>query len=460
MMEFLKTAALPQPAEHVQLLLLMMNVALVALIPYLGFMLGTALLSAICGRRGRSTGDEPLATFAGVVGSIAAPSKSIVAFLAIIPSLSVVFFLAELLQGTPSIAPGLMGFGCLFLIGGSTLYLVSAFLHRQSRLLRGYQESLERGQGPGGSHSLGEELASAEQGEERARIYGILCLAIASVLVVGAIAVAGDPDSWPRISDVFDLILFGSFGVRYLEFLGIAGAITGIGVVYLVPRKEREPDEPEIGELARRVGTRISTWALVLLPVVMLGSVAVLPAAALSGSVFGTTGLGLILFFAAAHFLYALKRESRPVYATYAFCALAFGMVAVVSRDQLAIRSATGEHAAQLGSAAERDVDELKARLGVVVVKAMTGQEIYDAKCSACHLFDTKKIGPAYKDVVPKYFGRKAQMIAFVMNPVKVDPAFPSMPNQGLRPAEADSIVSFLLAKFGPNPQTAQTPGK
>jgi cytochrome c len=78
----------------------------------------------------------------------------------------------------------------------------------------------------------------------------------------------------------------------------------------------------------------------------------------------------------------------------------------------------------------------------------MSGEEIFNAKCSACHLFDQKKVGPPYKSVLPKYRGNKAQLVSFVLNPLKVDPSYPPMPNQGLKPTEADSIATYLLARF------------
>jgi cytochrome c len=64
-------------------------------------------------------------------------------------------------------------------------------------------------------------------------------------------------------------------------------------------------------------------------------------------------------------------------------------------------------------------------------------------------MFDQKKVGPAYKNVIPKYQGKKTDLIRFVLNPQKVDPAFPPMPSQGLRPAEADSIATYLMKKVG-----------
>jgi cytochrome c len=61
---------------------------------------------------------------------------------------------------------------------------------------------------------------------------------------------------------------------------------------------------------------------------------------------------------------------------------------------------------------------------------------------------------------LPKYGGKKDQLVAFVLNPIKKDPAFPPMPNQGLKPAEADSIVSYLLRKLGSVDAKATTPGQ
>ena len=37
---------------------------------------------------------------------------------------------------------------------------------------------------------------------------------------------------------------------------------------------------------------------------------------------------------------------------------------------------------------------------------------------------------------------------AFIRNPVKIDPAYPPMPNQGLREAEVKSVAAFLLEKL------------
>jgi len=66
-------------------------------------------------------------------------------------------------------------------------------------------------------------------------------------------------------------------------------------------------------------------------------------------------------------------------------------------------------------------------------------------KCVACHKFDTKVVGPPYKETVPKYNGDVQQLAEYIYNPVKKDPAYPPMPNQGLKKKEAVAVAQYLL---------------
>ncbi len=81
---------------------------------------------------------------------------------------------------------------------------------------------------------------------------------------------------------------------------------------------------------------------------------------------------------------------------------------------------------------------------------AVNGEEIYKAKCVACHQFDTKLVGPPHKEVLKKYENRKEDMVKFILNPVKVDPNYPPMPNQGLKPNEAKAVVDYMFKHYGP----------
>ena len=74
--------------------------------------------------------------------------------------------------------------------------------------------------------------------------------------------------------------------------------------------------------------------------------------------------------------------------------------------------------------------------------------ELYNNKCNACHQFDQRIVGPPYIDVLPKYAGDREGLKQFILNPVKVDPDYPAMPNQGLKPHEAESAALYLLQRY------------
>jgi len=45
-------------------------------------------------------------------------------------------------------------------------------------------------------------------------------------------------------------------------------------------------------------------------------------------------------------------------------------------------------------------------------------------------------------------------LVDFVMNPVKKNPEYPSMPNQGLKPNEAKAVAEYILKVYSENSPT------
>ncbi|MCX7907968.1 MAG: c-type cytochrome [Ignavibacteria bacterium] len=94
--------------------------------------------------------------------------------------------------------------------------------------------------------------------------------------------------------------------------------------------------------------------------------------------------------------------------------------------------------------------DQILISAGRNIAKEVNGEEIYKAKCIACHQFETKLVGPPHKEVLKKYENRKEDMVKYILNPVKVDPNYPPMPNQGLKPNEAEAVVKYMFEHYGP----------
>ncbi len=460
-MDVLKSIALPASTEHFRLLLLILNLIYVVFLPYLGFLLGTSLLSVWYDRKGRTTGTTIHVRLAKELMDVAMYNKSVVTFLGIIPGLALVFVYAQLLQQTQAISVSLMGYGFLFLLAASILLYTYKFTFRLESVYVRVAEALRREGNAGGPAG---EIAVYRETNTRTHVRagnnGAILLLIASFLCIGAVGVTIDANEWAQTENVFDVFASPAILMRFFQFLAISFGATGIGILFFFfCRQEETPDAAgEYARLVRRVGLRTAIISLLLQPVFLVLTILLLPQGVLSGSLYGLAGMSLGLFFLAAHFVYAFSRESRPGYAAYAFYTVGCALLLLFTADQIAVSNATKEEAVKVAMVYDRETEELRTRLGVVMV-SLSGEDIYNAKCSACHLFDQKKIGPPYNTVIPKYAGKKDQLVAFILNPAKVDPAYPNMPNQGLKPGEADSIATFLLKKLAGASIQATTPG-
>ena len=140
-----------------------------------------------------------------------------------------------------------------------------------------------------------------------------------------------------------------------------------------------------------------------------------------------------------------MTKEIKGTTAALLFLTLIFSIAAFIISDQKAMATSTQVHSAVLSAEFDKYLAELKGEGKVVSINA---KDIYEVKCASCHKWDQKLVGPAHMDVIPKYIGKESQLIAFIRNPIKVDPAFPPMPNPGLKPNEAEAVAKYLLETY------------
>lgn len=458
-MDVLKTLASPPSIEHYHLLLLIGALVSIVLYPYLGFLLGTSFLSNRYRQKGKREDNPLYLRFAKNLAETALVNKSVPTVFAILPALSLVFVYAQVLQATDSIAVSLAGFGCILLTAAVVLLYAYKYTFRLGDVLEGYKRALQRSKTEAdGKFSL-EEYADANfRSHEQFGRYGVSLIVAAAFLVTSAFTVAGNPAHWQNVDSFLSLFLSLDVYLRFLQFLALAAGATGFGMLFVTfswDKTAKTPD-PEYSGFVKTVSMRMVTGSLLTLPVFLLLGYLLLPGESLSGILYALAGLSLGFLLLAAQFVYAFEKEQEPRHAASALFVFGCAVALLGVNDQVALYNATKGQAAFLSYRHETEIEDLKSKLGVAGV-VFTGEDIFNAKCSACHTFDAKKVGPAYKDVLPKYVGRKEQMMAFVLNPIKIDPAFPPMPGQGLKPAEADSIVSYLLRKIAPARPNAET---
>ncbi|MBM4162232.1 MAG: hypothetical protein FJ217_14180, partial [Ignavibacteria bacterium] len=186
-MEFLKELALPQAVEHFHLLLVVEGLIAIVIFPYLGFLLGSSVLSYVYNRRARFRDHRLYLRFAKDLIDTALPNKSLPTFLALIPGLTLVFISAQLTQSTEAISVGLAGYGFVLLLIAVVLLYVHKYTLQLADILEGYEDLLKKD--PRRTAALDEiEVYSRKNinSHLRAGRYGIALLALASFLIVSS----------------------------------------------------------------------------------------------------------------------------------------------------------------------------------------------------------------------------------------------------------------------------------
>ena len=253
--------------------------------------------------------------------------------------------------------------------------------------------------------------------------------------------------AWGMKSAYYSLFSMEVFS-KYLSFIFAAFALTG-GIIFFgffYWEGGKKILDLEYKNVVKTIAVKVTFISAILLPIFVMIDILVLPSNAISGGVIGYGAVTLILIFIAYHFLYVMAKESSVRFSGHVFYIILLALLCVIIKDQLAMDNATKVQAEILSIKYEKYLAELESKNSPV--KQVNGQDIYNSICSACHRFDRKLVGPAYKDVLPKYEGNKGQLIAFIRNPVKKNPDFPPMPNPGLRPNEVEAVATYILEEY------------
>jgi cytochrome c len=154
----------------------------------------------------------------------------------------------------------------------------------------------------------------------------------------------------------------------------------------------------------------------------------------------------LLLLLIASILFYAMLKEEDVKYGSVLIYVMLFIFISVIIKEQFAFNTSSKYQTALLTN--EYDIYQKKLQEESGTAAPISGADIYNGRCIACHSFERKIVGPPYNQTMPKYEGKKELLVKFIMNPVKVNPDYPAMPNQGLKPNEAEAVADFLLSTY------------
>ncbi len=455
-MEFFDQIVVPPSANHILLLKYIFVVSLLLFLPYLGMMLGASFLSVYFNGKGARTGNSIYTRFAKDVIEKLAITKNAELALGIVPALSIIFIYAQLLYQAKTITVSVMAL--------SVVMFIAAFIlinkYRSGFKIESVISSLKKATG---NKSESDEVTEYEDTLNRnigsSGKIGTSLLYLAAYFFVGCTMLAANPERWSHVNNILQVFFSGATLFNFLYLLALSGVISGAAILFyffkwpVFSMGKQNGISGMSDEYAGFVKHFASTLAFVsslFLPVLMFLSFLFLPGSALSFEVFVLLVLALITALVLSNMLYVMYKNSETGNESVKFSALVFFLVIIffafnILKEESVLGNALTQQTYTVITKADEHEKEVKSKL--VTTSGISGEEIYNTKCVACHKFDVKLVGPPYQETVPKYNGDAQKLAEFIFNPTQQNPGYPPMPNQGLKKKEAIAVAQYLIEK-------------
>ena len=114
-----------------------------------------------------------------------------------------------------------------------------------------------------------------------------------------------------------------------------------------------------------------------------------------------------------ASFYYFMLKDSDVKYRKGAFVLTLLLFVFIAVKEQAAFDTSSKLQVKSLISDYDKYEIELKSNLGIEAV-SVSGEDVFNGICIACHNFETKIVGPPYKETLVKYEGKRDELIEFI----------------------------------------------
>ncbi|MEE9431397.1 MAG: c-type cytochrome, partial [Melioribacteraceae bacterium] len=376
------------------------------------------------------------------------PYKGMIISLAIVPMLSVIFCFGQLLYGSPLNLTSNLVF-VLFLLVAS---LVLIYIYKNSFKLKNISnlrsESFEL-------DGVKEKEFNSLNGSNSTilafgGVLGLFVLLFATYILIGILQLVINTNSWADNSQFLNIIISTNTFIYFLFFLSVSICITSTVVMYKYLRDDSTSSNynREYLEYVKRFSLRTGLIFAFVQPLLFVLSFLGSPMGVLSFSFFSTALFILLLMLVISVLFYLMYKDSNTKLSGHAIFTFLILFAVLIYKDQLAFDTASKKQMVNLENSYTIYEADLKEKLGIAEVIEISGKDIFDGKCVACHRFNTKLVGPAYNDVLPKYADNQEGLIEFILHPQKIDPDFVSMPSQGLKPNEAKAVAEYIVKIF------------
>lgn len=451
-MNFLDHLVVPQSGNTLHLLHFLLMLANMIFLIYAGILSGSYFLSVWFNYSAERNHSPIHARLSRDYIDLITSSKMMGFGLGFVPFSAIIFLYSELLHtsGAP-VTPYFIFSFILFFISLLFVYVFKHSLHLKS-IFSYVENKIDLDEKNEATEGLNTYRKNSSDLNSKTGIVGLLIMAFSIEVFIAAQTLSVDKAAWEGITNIFDLMLYGAAIIKIIHFVTAAFAMTG--VAYLIKLffwdKHSYALPEEYSAFSKRFNIGLALLFTIVQPLFLVLNLVITPKDAISSYMFGITVVVIILAFVAAHMFYAMYqgREFKLMNLAFYFVLVVFSFIII--KEQAAFAISNKQLVANLDAEYEVFEADMIAAFRGAEEEVINGEEIYKSRCTACHAFDTKLVGPPHKSVLSKYINDKDALVKFILNPVKINPEYPAMANQGLSPKEAKAVADYMIEHYGP----------
>ena len=442
-MDILHNLVYPQSPNHIELLQYLFFLTLLLLLPYLSVLIGTTLFSLMHFRKGKKLNNRKSFVFAKEVIDIFTRNKVMSIGLGIAPMLSLTFVLAQLLFSS-KLNPTPDLFFTLILFIAALVYI---YIYKYSFTLKNIF-TIVNVQDITNQNLVNEFESLKESNSKLLSKSGLIGFVLLLIVAYLLIAVLSFIVTKADVNSFYSLILSPSAILYFLFYIAFSISITTAAIIYKYFKHSEENYDPDyltyVKNFTLKTGLIFTTVQPLLFVLYILAS----PNISLNFGIFVAGAIVLLFMLVISIQYYLMYKDSKMHLGGSTVFIFLILFAALIYKDQLAFDTKNSVSVNEQEKEYLAFASKVKEEAGIKEVVVVSGKSIYDNKCSACHRFDRRLVGPAYNDVLPKYEGKRDQLIDFILHPRKINPELPTMPNQGLKPNEAEAIADYIVKVY------------
>lgn len=292
-------------------------------------------------------------------------------------------------------------------------------------------------------------------------LIGFLFLGLEYYMLISAMAIFLVPEQWTLFRVPVAVSYSWNSFAHFLVYMTVAYALTGLGILFFWFQWEKQPFDEEYKRFVRYFGGGVAFASILGLPLVIFWYLTTLPSLAFSPTVFLLYIVILLILLFVSISLYRILSKPSSEVGSKAFVMFLLTLIILLTANELAKGNVNWAHQnviIDLAEKAKADLEDKRTAGEKVTIDLALGEQVYKNRCSTCHAFDHKVVGPPHNSVISKYLNDQETLKRFIKNPWKVDPSYPQMPPQSVNRNELESVVAYMIDHYKKEYNIGETP--